>query len=245
MKVAIANAEIIDGQKDKNIEAVDRLMAQSSRLGAEYLFLGEAVIQGFNGLTWEYEKDYHKESISLESPSMHELKELCRRHTIALGVGYYEGYREKLYASYVLIDAHGEILMNYRRMSKGWKEEGFDHPNYCQGDELLCSHLGEATCTFSICGDMWTDHIVQRLKNHASDTIIWPLFIDYSIDEWESEAKNEYLEQVKSIGKRTLLINSISRAGDHANGGLLDIAADGSINSEAKMLESPILMVEL
>lgn len=245
MKIAIGSIEIKDKNKQHNFNKIKEALIEASKGGANYLFLGEAVLHGFNGLDWDYENDLMKNTESLSSSYILKIRGLCSKHNIGVGIGYYERDKDHIYSSYVVFDKCSKVLANFRRLSVGWKPNNFESSNYKEGVTLPKLKLGKSTCTICICGDLWTEEVLKSLESHDSDTIIWPLYIDYDIEEWEKSAKSEYLNQVKTIRKRTLLINSINELKNGANGGLLDILSDGKINDEIKMLQGNILFVEL
>jgi hypothetical protein len=72
--------------------------------------------------------------------------------------------------------------------------------------------------------------------------IIWPLYIDYSPVEWEKQAKKEYCERIREIGKETILINSMD---SYSHGGVLKMSKEGKIVQEVKMDSNEMLYTYL
>lgn len=75
MIVAAAAMKTINDAVDQNIEEIDRIMLRAQRLGAAYLFLGEAVLNGFDGLQWIYDEDYRKHAIEADGKIMQSICE--------------------------------------------------------------------------------------------------------------------------------------------------------------------------
>ena len=87
---------------------------------ADLLCFGEVFLQGFDSLCWNYETD-QSVAVGLSSAEMAQLKRWTVQYGISLMTGYIEKDRGKLYSSCAVISA-GNIIYNYRRISKGWKE---------------------------------------------------------------------------------------------------------------------------
>ena len=85
---------------------------------ADLLCFGEAFLQGFDSLCWDYETD-KTVAVDLSSDIIKQLRHWTVRYGISLITGYIEKDRDKLYSSCVVISG-GEIVHNYRRISKGW-----------------------------------------------------------------------------------------------------------------------------
>ena len=95
---------------------------------ADLLCFPEAFLQGFDSLSWNYETD---KTIALEVSSgiFQQLKDWTVQYGISLITGYIEKDQEKLYSSCAVI-SYGEIIHNYRRISKGWKEYSITDDHY-------------------------------------------------------------------------------------------------------------------
>ncbi len=96
------------------------LAFERSKGKVDLLCFGEAFIQGFDSLCWNYEIDKDI-ALSFSSDLISRLKKWSIQYGISLITGYIERDQEKLYSSCVVI-SNGEVVHNYRRISKGWKE---------------------------------------------------------------------------------------------------------------------------
>ena len=102
-----------------NMKQIELAM-QRAEGKVDLLCFGEAFLQGFDALCWDYDSDTTI-ALDLSSETIFKLRNWTVQYGISLIVGYIEKDQEKLYSSCVVI-SRGEIVHNYRRISKGWKE---------------------------------------------------------------------------------------------------------------------------
>ena len=170
---------------------------------AEMLCFGEAFLQGFDALCWDYDAD--KEiALELSSETITRLKNWTVQYGISLATGYIERDGEKLYSSCVVI-SEGRIIHNYRRISKGWKEYSRTDGHYCEGDQTGTFRLHGKEMMITLCGDLWdfpdrfrTDHL-----------LLWPVYVNYTVEEWNSGALDEYAVQSALAANDVLMINPL------------------------------------
>lgn len=67
MKIALASARIVDRDMDHNLSQMERYMKEAKAMGADLVCFGEAFLQGFNALTWQYERD-REVAVTTSSP---------------------------------------------------------------------------------------------------------------------------------------------------------------------------------
>lgn len=104
----------------------------------------------------------------------------------------------------------------FRRVSSGWKE-GVANSKYKEGKGFHTFSLEGYIFTTAICGDLWFEDNINKISNMYFDVLLWPLYIDYRIEEWKEEGIFDYALQVKKIKSNILMINSIIHG--EANGG--------------------------
>lgn len=245
MKAAAAAMKSIDFDIQGNIERISELFAQIKQKKASYLFIGEASLNGFDGLTWKYDKDIIENAFDIDGRVISELRRLCRKYEVGLGVGCYEKHDENISNSYFIFDKHGKTECRYRRISKGWKGSVYTDSRYTNGQEYSFVKLGNTRYLISICGDLWDPEYFNGLNKLYFDAILWPVYLDYSINEWEYAAEKEYCDQIKMFGKRTILINSRGIRTDSAKGGIMEISASGDIVKKIEMESSEVMIFEL
>ena len=57
MKIALASARIVDRDIKYNLSRMEHYMTEAKLSGADLVWFGEAFLQGFNALSWQYEED--------------------------------------------------------------------------------------------------------------------------------------------------------------------------------------------
>lgn len=237
MKIALASARIVDRDINYNLSQMERYMKEAKAESAELVCFGEAYLQGFNALSWQYEED---KKIALTTPSREfaQIKNLTKEIGIDVLFGYNELERESIYSSCALI-SDGEILHNYRRISKGWKEYTKTDAHYKEGASVEVFDYRNKKCVIGLCGDLW--EYPQRFAL-GEDILFWPVYVCWTKEEWENGGKIEYAEQAKLCCGNTLYINSICD-GD-AFGGAAHFLG-GEIQKELPIFHDGLLYVTI
>ena len=188
-----------------NMSQIELAMKRSEGK-ADLLCFGEAFLQGFDSLCWDYEAD-KTVAVDLSSDTMKQLRNWTVRYGMSLITGYIEKDREKLYSSCVVISG-GEIVHNYRRISKGWKEFSKTDEHYCEGKETGSFQLCGKKMMLSLCGDLWD--FPDRFR--TAHLLIWPVYVNYSTEDWDSGVLDEYASQAALAADDTLMINPIDNS---------------------------------
>lgn len=241
MKIALCAAEFVNGDTQGNIGKIKRLAEEYSGR-ADMLCFGEAFVQGFDGLTWNYEKDVDI-AVSQDSPEIEGLRNAARRTGTALGFGYMERAENRIYSGYMVISAAGEILSNYRRMSAGWKIPGLCDM-YAEGDGCCRFEMDGKCFSVMLCGDMWTDDVAEKLKGVDPDAVLWPVYTDFPADEWNGGMKHEYAERAALYCRQALYVNCVCGGDDCAKGGAAHFA-EGRIVRESPAGGESVLLTEV
>ena len=237
MRIALASARIVDRDIHYNLSQMERYMKEAKEVGTDLVCFGEAFLQGFNALSWQYEED-KKIALTTFSPEFMQIKALTKEIGIDVLFGYNELDEDMLYSSCALI-ANGEILQNYRRISKGWKEYSKTDEHYKEGTTVEVFDYKGKTCVIALCGDLW-DH--PERFSLGEDLLLWPVYVCWTQEEWENGGKIEYAEQAKLCCDHTLYINSICD-GD-AFGGAADFV-NGHVQKELPIFNEGFLFVEI
>ena len=188
-----------------NMRQIERAM-QRAEGKADLLCFGEAFLQGFDALCWDYETD---KSVALELTSdvMARLREWTLQYGIALSTGYLEKDQERLYSSCAVM-ANGDILHNYRRISRGWKEYRKTDWHYCEGDRTGTFRLQGKEMMLALCGDLW--EYPERFR--TEHLLLWPVYVDYTIEAWNSGELEAYAAQAALAADDVLMINPMDDA---------------------------------
>jgi N-carbamoylputrescine amidase len=185
-----------------NLRQIERAMKQAEGK-AELLCFGEAFLQGFDALCWAFDRD-REMALALSSEPIDCLRSWTLQHGLSLAVGYIERDREKLYSSYVVL-SQGKTVHNYRRISKGWKEYTLTDGHYCEGTDVTPFVLNGKEMTAALCGDLWD--YPERFRTDR--LLLWPVYVNYSIEEWSNGALEEYAAQAALAAKDVLMVNPI------------------------------------
>ena len=240
MKIALMSKEFINNDIkhncDKIISSIKCLSGQ-----VDLICFGEAYLQGFDALTWNYQLDKDI-AITIDSRWINNLRVAAKTYKVAVSFGYLEIDEERIYCSYLFIGNNGNIVANYRRVSIGWKEYSKTDHHYCEGDSFSSFTYMNKRFVIALCGDLWYDENIEKIAKLEKDIILWPLYISYNFDVWKTE-KNEYLIQVNKLNKPVLFINSICKE-DTALGGCYMFSND-SITSSLELGNEGVLIVDV
>ena len=237
MKIALASAKIIDRDTNHNLAQMKRYMIEAKAKEADLVCFGEAFLQGFNALTWQYDRD--KEiALSTSSKELFQIATFTKEIGIDVLFGYNELEGDAIYSSCALI-ADGRIIHNYRRISKGWKEYSKTDEHYKEGSTVEVFAYKGKKCVIGLCGDLW-DH-PERFAL-GEDLLFWPVYVCWTKEEWENGGKIEYAEQVKLCCENTLYINSICD-GD-AFGGAVHFFG-GKVQKELPIFNEGLLYIKI
>ena len=168
---------------------------------ADMLCFGEAFLQGFDALCWDYDPD-REIALALTSEPIARLKSWTVQYGLSLAAGYIERDQEKLYSSCLVI-ADGEIIHNYRRISKGWKEYTKTDEHYCEGNSTGTFRVHGKEMMIALCGDLWDDPDRFRTEH----LLLWPVYVDYTMEDWNSGVLDEYAAQAELAASDVLMIN--------------------------------------
>ena len=243
MIIALAAVGFKNGDTAYNKEKILETMGEYSGK-ADLVLFGETFLQGFDSLSWNYEEDL-RTAVSADDPVIGEIREAAERNRIAVSFGYVEKEGDVLYSSQMTIGADGEIVNNFRRVSIGWKEPEADS-HYQEGKEFpLFEYLGRKF-TVGLCGDLWYEENIQKLKEIPADIVLWPVYTDYPYEEWNKTIKLEYAEQVSALGKPVLYVNSVclEREGYEIARGGAALFENGEIKCETPSGKESVLLVE-
>ncbi len=237
MKIALASALIKDKNINDNLVQMERYMKEAKRLDADLVCFGEAFLQGFNALTWQFDQD-QSIAVSTSSNIFKQIMTMTKAIGIDVLFGYNELDGECIYSSCALI-SDGSIIHNYRRISRGWKEYSKTDEHYKEGSSVETFTYKNKKCLIALCGDLWD--FPERFNLHE-DILFWPVYVSWTKEAWENGEKLEYASQADLCCRNTLYINSICE-GD-AFGGAVHFF-NGSIQNELEILNEGLLIVEV
>lgn len=237
MRIALAAAAYQDGNVAHNLDKMLRFMGMAKAAGTDLVCFGEAFLQGFDALCWDYQIDKDR-ALPVDAEPVKALCEATKTYQIDLLFGFLEKSGEEIYSSCALVSA-GRIVHLYRRISKGWKEYTRTDCHYKEGTEVPAFTYNGKRALIAICGDLWDYPERFRL---GQDILLWPVLIGYTPEEWYGQTELEYAQQAQKVCDRVLMINSIS--GTDAFGGCWDFEG-GQIRASIPMGQEGLLFVDI
>lgn len=240
MRIALASARFINHDLDFNMAQIERCMEEAKTRGAELVCFGEAFLQGFDALNWDYDHD-KAVALSAASPVFRRLRALTERVGIDLLLGFLERDGEALYSSCALLGG-GELLHLYRRISRGWKEYWKTGAHYREGEKVAPFSYRGKQCLVALCGDLWD--FPERFQL-GQDLLFWPVYVNFTPQEWRQRYIAEYARQAALACGDVLLVNSLSAPPDEAAFGGCFRFLDGAVEALLPPEEEGLLVVEI
>lgn len=242
MKIGLASKEFINKDIEKNTNTIIKAMKEAKKNKVDMLCFGEAFLQGFDSLSWNYEDD-RKIALSISASPIQKICNHSKDLKICISFGYIENFKDLLYCSYITINEYGKIINNFRRVSPGWKEPCADTKYYKEGTTFSTFKYKDLTFAVGLCGDFWYEENVNIISKLKKDIVLWPLFVDFNIEEFESQYKDEYANQANKLGSKVLFINSISK--DSLSFGGSYEFSNGKVLSEFPIGKNGLLYVKI
>lgn len=244
MRCALAALEFVNHATAQNLRTIlDAMREYAGR--ADLILFGEAFLQGFDAANFDPAHD-HEIAITLDDPAVKQLREAARRHRIAVSFGFIERDSRDFYSSQLTISAAGDIADHYRRVSPGWK---LPHAGdrYREGDGFHAFSLCGKRLAVGLCGDLWYDENIDALRRLAPELVLWPVYTDFTPEEWNTSERLEYAAQAGRISADVLYVNAVCRdegIEGHAMGGAAHFRA-GQIISDIPSGAPGVLLVDL
>lgn len=242
MRIGLIAEKYIDNDLDHNFGQMTKWLKQCEGQGYDLLCFGESFAHGFEALTWEHEKDLEI-AITQNDPRVEQLRRQAERSKTGIAFGYIEKVEDKLFSSYLVISGEGEVLANFRRVSAGWKEPIADPDFYLEGSDYTPFEFKGKKISTAICGDLWHDDLLEYFKEQTSDLLLWPLYINYTPEDWYGGEREAYAERAGALERPVLMINSLSDPPTQSFGGCY-VFDRGKIAQELPLGEGGILTVE-
>ena len=240
----------VTGDVDDNVAQILDMIDQAAGAGCDLVLFAEAASTGLiNDDDPAHDLPLGQE---IPGPVTRLLARRCRERGIWTAIGLLEREGQTLYDSAVLIAPDGEIWLKYRRMQPQWHGRKADPRVYRQGTALDRVKTSLGSFAFVLCGDLFDDEIVDRVREVAPDWLLFPFarcFNDGAWDQgrWDSEEMPEYAARVRLVGTTTLMTNYLASAElmGGAFGGAFVVAADGEVVHSLALGRTGLLAVDL
>ncbi|NLZ37673.1 MAG: carbon-nitrogen hydrolase family protein [Clostridiales bacterium] len=238
MRIGLATYEFRNKNIDFNIGQIKRGLREASGK-ADILCFGEAFLQGFDSLCWDFETDKHI-AVTQSSEIMNSVCRLSLKYGVDLIFGYIEREDESIYSSCAVI-TNGQLTHNYRRISHGWKVFWRTDDHYKEGNTVVEFNYKGYPIMIAICGDMWDCQ--ERFKTDG--LLIWPIFVNFKLEEWEQVEKEAYAKQALLSAERTMMIDSLSPETEPNGVGGTFYFCNGEIIQSAEYGVESIMIIEI
>lgn len=200
MRIGLASFLCKNGNTPFNMMQIEKAMRQA-RGKVDLLCFGEACLQGFDSLCWDYAID--KEiAVEQSSEAMGRLCEWSKAYGMALLTGYIERENECLYSSCAVME-DGKILYNYRRVTKGWRDDRKTDGHYKEGNAAGKFTFRNHEIGLALCGDLWD--CPERFRTER--LLIWPVYVNFTLEEWNRQEIKAYARQASLAAKHVLMVN--------------------------------------
>ena len=248
MKLALC-VNYIGKDISQNIESMKRYITEAALNNADCIVFSEAALTGLVN----NDDPYHDLALSysVERMMIQNIFGFCAEKKIDIVFGFFEKKEVHIYDSSVYFDHQKNKSYVYRRVSEGWFGLEADKSMYKSGSGTDVFSTGIGKLSFLICGDLFDDKLLEAVRINDSELVIVPFARCFSagidpVKEWNSVEKNAYAEQVKKIGKETVLVNYISGCGQEDYfGGAMYVGKEGNVKAEKLIFEEGILYVDI
>ncbi len=210
IKIGLVSCEFKNRDLGFNVSQIEKAL-KTVQGKADLLCFGEAFLQGFDALGWDYEEDRNI-AVSMDSEVMRRICAMSLEYGTDLLFGYLEHCDRAIYSSCAVI-GEGRFIHNYRRISKGWKEYRITDGHYREGADSAEFRYRGRWMKLALCGDLWD--FPERFK--TEHLLIWPVYVDFTREEW-TQYEAEYAGQALLAADRALMINSISHKPESCGG---------------------------
>ncbi|MFW9958400.1 MAG: carbon-nitrogen hydrolase family protein [Candidatus Odinarchaeota archaeon] len=247
MKAAIIS-NCVTSDFQTNQSRILELAAIAVKRGAELVLFPEAAATGLANIGYPTIDFNIAEQVP--GPRNKGWKAFASENGVFFAAGLLEKEGENIYDSALLFDPNGDLVLHYRRNDSGWHVSEDDPEVYREGSEIPIVATDFGRVAFLICGDLWNDEVMGKLKIRNPNMLLYPFArgLDATHDiesEWNKELKS-YIDRWKETGAVVLAANSFCESPNHSSvGGAWCIDAAGKIRASAPILKESVLLVEV
>jgi predicted amidohydrolase len=255
MKVALVVHRVLP-DVDANLATIVDMAQRAADDGADLVLFSEAALTGL--INNDHPAHDLPLGCAIPGPVTGVLGRLARQRRLWLAIGLLEREGNQLYDSALLLTPGGEIGLKYRRIQPQWHGKGADPTVYCQGTALPRLETPLGTFAFLICGDLFDDGIVRRVRDLRPDWLLFPFARCFSSrpgdqgrssdqKRWDREEKPAYAQRVALAGVTTLMTNYLADRTllGGTFGGAMVVAADGTVIDALPLGRAGMLVVDL
>jgi predicted amidohydrolase len=169
LKIATAQFEHKSGDKEYNLDVIEKLTATAAQDGAKVVAFHECSITGYS-FARHLSKDQMLDLAEFipEGPSIQRLYTIAAKYNVAVLAGLFEkDDNDNLFKAYVCVDENG-LVAKFRKLHP------FINPHLTPGDEYCIFDLYGWTCGILICYDNNIIENVRATNLLGADIIFMP-----------------------------------------------------------------------
>jgi len=250
MKAALIVLEV-GPALEANVAAMEARVCEAAEAGADLVLFPEAAATGL------INDDHPAHDLPLgqpiPGPLTARLAARARQHALYVATGLLEREGDCLYDTAVLLGPTGALELKYRRIQPQWHGRNADPNVYREGDRIEVAATPFGRIAFLICGDLFDDAIVARLRQAGPDLLLFPFcrnFADGRIDRerWDREEESAYAARVALAGRTAFMVNLLedpSLTEWPSFGGAMVVGAAGDVLARFPLGRPGILYVRL
>jgi N-carbamoylputrescine amidase len=240
----------ITANREHNLQEVLAGTSKAAAMGAELVMFPEAALTGLaNNDRPARDLGF---GVGLHDPEVRAMAAMARSSHVLLAIGLLERAGSRLYDTAVLFSPDDAAPHVYHRITPGWHGKRAAPQVYAAGLEVATVRTPLGALGFLVCGDLFDDGLVKKMKALAPDWLLVPLarcFKNGTHDDkrWVKEEQPIYVERVRRAGITTLIVNSL--ADRHLDGGsfggAMVVAPDGEVLVRLPLGNPGILFADL
>lgn len=248
MRVALAVNRVTD-DIHANMASILKMASQAAEDAADLILFPEAALTGLTNCG-DPARDLPL-GVEIPGPATDILAGSAKAHGIWLAIGLLEREGFCLYDSAILLSPEGDIVLKHRRIQPQWHARDADPSVYRQGTELSKVETPFGSLAFMICGELFDDGLVSRVRELKPDWLLFPFarcFGDFSWDQqrWDREESPDYLARVQLVGVTAFMVNYLADSSLNGGsfGGAMVVTGEGKVIKSMPLGESGMLLVE-
>ncbi len=169
---------------------------------------------------------------------------------VFFAAGLLERAAGNIFDSALLFDPDGDLVLHHRRNDSDWHMPDDDNSVYQEGTEIPVVETPLGRVAFLICGDLWNDDVLGRLKTGEPDYLLYPFARDFvaaddTEESWSAELTH-YRERWRQTGAVVLAANLLCDCPEHAStGGAWHTDRSGKVLASLPIHKEGVLLIDM
>lgn len=246
MRVALVINKITECV-EKNIENLVNYINKAGNENADIVVFSETAITGLiNNDNPEHDI---KLGINIPGDEINRVCKIAKKRNINVALGVFERENNYLFDSAIFINRQGNISLKYRRISKGWRNPKMIDNIYKEGDEIGYYESDIGKIGFLICGDLFDDDLIVKVKELNLDYLIYPYARSFSNETYDQKKWDMDKEEFKDYINRIKLSNTTTFGANYLDnkyfGGAFAVNGQGKVLGSFDLGKEGILVLDL